>query len=193
MRDSLDTLGIKFATDKASQFSRTYAKPHDYLVHLEPFLEPLRDKEIKLLEIGCGGGESVRMWLEYFQRGQIYSVDIVSNTNEWNTPGTYGHPRYRFTVGNQSDVGLWNHFTTNICERLDVIIDDGSHYAIDMKNAFTCLWAHLNSGGLYVIEDLNFDRNSRVWLEGLISHVHDSTFNIDSIYFAGELCIMRKR
>ena len=168
------------------------------MVHLEPFFEPLRDKPIKLLEIGVGGGESIRTWLEYFSNAEVFGVDIVLNTNEWNRPGLVKGVkglihRYTFTQGHQADVALWDRFTTNICEQLDIIIDDGSHYAIDMKNTFTCLWAHLRSGGLYVVEDLNFDRNSRVWLEGLISHVHDSTFNIDSIYFARELCVMRKR
>jgi hypothetical protein len=56
---SLDAIGIAQQTDKASVFTRTYAKPHGYLEHLEPFFSPLRHLPIKFLEIGFGVGESI--------------------------------------------------------------------------------------------------------------------------------------
>src|SRR5579863_4575669 len=75
---TLDQLMIKHQSDKASQFTRTWAKPHDYCRHLELFLEPIREMPVKILEIGCGGGESIRAWLEFFTHPetQVVSVDI---------------------------------------------------------------------------------------------------------------------
>jgi hypothetical protein len=197
--NTLDSIGIKNATDKASVFTRTYAKPHDYLRHLEQFFEPMRDKPIKLVECGVGGGESIKTWLEYFPHAHIFGVDIVSGTNPFNSPIIpHPHPdpvndRYTFVQGDQSNPSFWATFIAQYGGDWDVVIDDGSHVASDMKTTFTGLWPYLKSGSLYEIEDLNFDGNSKVWLESLLSYLHEGTFDIDSIYFARELAVLRKK
>jgi hypothetical protein len=194
MKENLDSIGCRMQTDKASQFSRTYAQPHNYLKHLEMFFEPLREHYVNLIEAGVGGGESVKTWLEYFPAAVVYGVDIVHDTNEWNSLGPPPTSRYQFSCGNQSDSRFWNGFFGRYKNTdFNIAIDDGSHFASDMKAMFTNVWPHLNSGGIYVVEDLNFDGNSKVWLEGLISHIHGQTFDIDSIYFARELAILKKK
>ena len=65
---TLDELAIACATDRASVFTRTWGKPHDYARHYDKLFTPLRDKPIKLLEIGVGGGEGIRMWSGLFWR-----------------------------------------------------------------------------------------------------------------------------
>src|SRR6516225_1237582 len=84
---SLDELLIIHGSDKATEHTRTYAKPHGYSVVMEKYFAPLRDKPIKFLEIGIGGGESARAWLDYFENAQIYGVDFVKDTNIFNQPG----------------------------------------------------------------------------------------------------------
>ena len=190
---TLDQIGIANATDKASEFSRTWAKPHDYLRHLERFFEPLRDKEIELLEIGCVGGESIRMWLEYFTHAHVYSVDLVHSTNPWNTPNSNVHERYTFIHGNQSDPGFWQQLTKTYHLEFDIIIDDGSHLSSDIMTTFNCLWAHLKRGGIYEIEDLNAANEAKVWLERLAGAIHGINSALDSIYCSRELCVMRKK
>ncbi len=191
--DTLNSIGIRHQTDKASQFSRTYAQPHNYLVHLECFFEPLRYREIKLLEIGVGGGESIRTWLEYFPNARVFGVDIVFNTNSWNTHGTDIHDRYMFCHGNQSDPNWWKGFIKINGGDWDIVIDDGSHVSSDMKTTHFCLWPHLKPGGLYSIEDLNAAPEAKIWLEHLAGAIHGENSTLDSIYFAKELCVMRKK
>jgi hypothetical protein len=190
---TLDEIGIAHQTDKASQFSRTYAQPHNYLVHLERFFEPMRDKEIELLEIGCGGGESVRTWLEYFTKAHVYSVDIVHSTNPWNTPNSNVHERYTFIQGNQADPGFWQELTKAHHLEFDIIIDDGSHISSDIMTTFNSLWAHLKRGGFYEIEDLNAANEAKIWLERLSGAIHGPVTALDFIYFSRELCVMRKK
>jgi hypothetical protein len=191
---SLDEIGIAHQTDKASQFSRTYAQPHDYLRHLERFFEPMRDKAIKLLEIGVGGGESIRTWLEYFQSAYVYGVDIVSNTNPWNTVGSCAHDAYIFSCGDQSKPEFWKKFVEVYGGDWNVVIDDGSHNAKDMMSTFESLWPHLKSGGIYEVEDLNYDKSAAYWMRGLAAGViEDDGRGVDSIYFARELAILRKK
>lgn len=190
---TLDEIAIHYQTDKASQFSRTYAKPHDYCRHIERFFEPLRDKPVKLLEVGVGSGESIRSWLEYFPNAHVYGVDIVSNTNPWNTPGAKTHERYTFACGDQSKTEFWNKFVEVYGGEWSIICDDGSHLAKDIRQAFASMWPHVNSGGLYEIEDLNFDTTSIPWTQTLVSYMHSGILEIDSIYFARELAILRKK
>lgn len=191
--DSLDSIGIRHQTDKASQFSRTYAQPHDYLRHLEMFFEPLRDKPINLIEIGVGGGESVRVWLEYFSNAQIYGVDIVSNTNPWNTPGAKTHDRYTFACGDQSSPEFWNKFIEVYGGDWDIVIDDGSHVSQHVITTCRCLWPHLKNGGIYEAEDLKTAWDAAVWFDQSALSVCGGRSEIDSIYFARELCVMRKK
>jgi hypothetical protein len=89
---TLDEIGIFHQTDKASQFTRTYAKPHDYLRHVEPFFAPMRPHRISLVEIGAAGGESIKTWLDYFDDALVFGVDIVQGTNPYNTVGSKVHP-----------------------------------------------------------------------------------------------------
>ncbi len=189
---TLDEIAIHFETDKASQFSRTWAKPHDYCRHLEKFFEPWRSNPIKLLEIGVGSGESVRTWLEYFPNSKVFGVDLVSNTNPWNTPGAKTHERYVFSCGNQSDPKFWSKFVSAYGE-FDIIIDDGSHIAKDSIATFTALWTHVKSGGIYEIEDLKAMPDFSPFIGSINASVINGDGAFDSIYFARELCVIRKK
>lgn len=190
--DSLDAIAIRHQTDKASQFSRTYAKPHDYCRHLDLFFSPVRLHPIKLLEIGVGGGESIQTWLEYFPRAQIFGVDLVHDTNPWNTEGARPHEAYTFRNGNQTDAAFWGGFIET-CGEFDVIIDDGSHNSADILATYNFLWPHVRPGGLYEVEDLKVAPEAERILRSLIDQIQAGAGDLDSIYFARELAILRKR
>lgn len=198
--DSLDTIGIRNQTDKASQFSRTYAKPHDYLRHMELFFAPLRDKPIKLVEIGVGGGESIRTWLEYFTFSLVVGIDNAHDTNPWNTAGIGTHARYHFHAADQTDLTFWKCFAADYGPTIDIAIDDGSHEPKAVQMSFGGLWPLIKPGGIYAIEDLGCGFTSSGWPthgEFLASLTEPlmlvGVADIDSIYIAKELCIIRKK
>jgi len=73
---SLDTLAIKYGTDKSSLH-------HNYTPIYEQYFADKRNSPITLVEIGFGGyefydrgGQSARMWKEYFYKGRIISIDL---------------------------------------------------------------------------------------------------------------------
>lgn len=192
--ESLDQLGIKFQTDKASQFTRTYAKPHDYLRILEPLFEPMRDKPIKVLEIGVGSGESIQVWLEYFKNAQVCGVDINHDTNPWNTPMSAIHDRYKFCQGDQSSETFWACFIATYGSDWGIIIDDGSHISSDIITTFKCLWPHIASGGLYEVEDLGVAHEAASWLMELLNPVlAPGMSDVESVTLAKELIVLRKK
>ena len=148
---TLDEIAIKYGTDKATQHP---IKGHAYAPHYATFFDPIREKPIKLLEIGVGGGESIMTWLEYFPNARVFGVDIVQGTNDWNTVGLNTNPRYTFTCGSQSDPTFWECFKADYGLDWDVIIDDGGHCSDQVITSFNGMWKSVKSGGLYCVEDL---------------------------------------
>jgi demethylmacrocin O-methyltransferase len=137
---TLDEIAIKYNTDKQS-------KLHNYTEKYSNHLEKLRNDKIKILEIGIQNGYSLKTWKEYFPNAEIYGIDIVdcSQMNE---------ERIKTLKGSQTDLG----FLAKITEEygpFDIIIDDGSHYSLDMKISFDFLFPTLKKGGLYIVEDLH--------------------------------------
>jgi len=205
---TLDETGIANGTDKASVFTRTYAKPHDYLRHMEQFFATLKDKPIKLVEIGVGGGESIRTWLDYFAFAWVLGIDNVHDTNRWNTPKKWntcdaesdGYDRYAFMAADQTDPTFWACFAADVGRTVDIAIDDGSHEPKGVQMSFAGLWPLIKPGGFYVIEDLGCGFTT----PGLPTHwefmaaylaplMIGGLEDLDSIYIARELAIIRKK
>lgn len=143
MKD-LNAIGLKHGTDKVS--GHNYARP--YMFHLSKY----ENKPITLLEIGVGGdadpnagGESLRMWKDYFPKGRIFGVDIYDKSK-------HNEERIKIFKGSQAD----DVFLVDVCNQIgeiDVIIDDGSHINKHVISTFKTLFPLLKDGGIYVVED----------------------------------------
>jgi len=147
--ESLDNLALKYGTDKSSTY-------HDYCKTYELYLEPLRNNKISLVEIGVGGyhyadrgGESLRMWYDYFVQGKIIGIDLYDKINIVND-------RTEFWQGSQADENLF----ASILEREKgsdkrIIIDDASHNNSLTIKTFEMIFPLLQSGDIYFIEDVH--------------------------------------
>lgn len=131
-------LGEKYKTDKIlhHRYDRIYPR----------FLENFRDKELTLLEIGCGADfASFNMWQEYFLKGKIYCMDI----NEELTTDRGGVIRADQTKLEDLEKVL------DIVGPCEIIIDDGSHIPYHQIETFNFLFEKmLKKGGVYIIEDI---------------------------------------
>jgi hypothetical protein len=118
----------------------------------ERYLAPLRDRRLTILEIGVGGhhvaegGESLRMWRDYFPRALIHGVDLYDKRS-------VQEQRIRIHQGDQGDREFLARLAAEVGP-LDVVIDDGSHVNEHVITSFNALFPLLNEGGLYLIEDL---------------------------------------
>lgn len=140
---TLDEIGIKCKTDKNS-------KHMNYLNIYERYIKHLRCSHITFLEIGIYKGESIRMWDEYFSynKTKLYAVDIDKKCKD-----IHKSKRVKILIGNQKD-RIFLKKLTNIVKPFDIIIDDGGHTMEEQQISFGYLFRYLNSGGIYVIEDL---------------------------------------
>lgn len=156
---TLRKIANEFNTDKGTIYYNTHAYADVY----ETFLAPMRNKPIKLLEIGLlrhdvqarnPGGPyddvpSLRMWRRYLRNAQIYGMDVSDFST---TPAIPGVTIVHGDMGSISDVERLLHISNG---NFDVIIDDASHASHHQQTALKLLYPHLQSGGLYFIEDLH--------------------------------------
>lgn len=202
----LDVIAMACGADKASIHP---VKGHDYARHYDRVLGHLRGEQVKILEVGVGGGESIRMWLEGFPRAHVYGCDIVSNTNELNTHYPSGtpnpNPRYDFLQGDQGSPTHWACYLAFSKGDFNIVIEDGSHMAKDFQVTFDCLWPHVVPGGFFCIEDMNVGSTPGTvflsagypthmdWLKSKVESLNTGTSDIAEIHLSSELAIIRKR
>jgi hypothetical protein len=154
--ERLTAIANRCGTDKGS-LANGYTCIYEMLFGL------LRDRPIRLLEIGLamGGPEldqsadrrvtdvpSIRMWRDFFPHAHIYGLDISDFSafqTEW----------FTFFRADCSDSGALQSIARKGIE-FDIIIDDGSHASFHQQLTFSNLFPCLKSGGLYVIEDLDW-------------------------------------
>jgi hypothetical protein len=125
---------------------------HHYESVYVPFLEPLRDKPLKLLEIGVGGeglelgGASLLTWSDYFSSAEIVGIDIHDKS-------ALDTSRITTVVCDQGSPEQLSSLAAQLGP-FDVVIDDGSHFGHDVAISLFSLFASLTDGGMYFIEDI---------------------------------------
>jgi hypothetical protein len=172
---SLDELALRYGTDKSS-------KSHGYTKIYERYFAPLRDKQLKFLEIGFFRGASAHMWEDYFTQGEIHFIDVEPNTLEFLKNFT----RTTLHIMNQEDPAALVNFIQKTGGEFDIIIDDGGHTMSQQIISFKQLFPAVRSGGVYVIEDLHTSyanyipaythfgsKNQKTTVEFLQNLVHD--------------------
>jgi hypothetical protein len=131
----------KYGTDKGSI-------RHRYDIVYERIFDPLREKSNKILEIGVLQGRSISSFREYFVNSVVYGLDIDSRVNIFmpDDPNIF--------IGDASNTDVLSSMVEKT-GKFDIIIDDANHIAGQAVASFKFLFEYgLNSGGIYVIEDL---------------------------------------
>jgi hypothetical protein len=141
----LSELALKHGTDKWNH--------HWYTDHYHKHLQHFRPSPIKFLEIGVGGyeypdrgGQSLRMWSEYFPEASIFGIDFYPKNQ---IPAI---DRTTILQGSQSDIPFLNN-VFNQMGGIHVVVDDGSHKCLDIITSFEHLFPLLDDNGIYIIED----------------------------------------
>ena len=147
---TITDLAIKHKSDKYGS--------HYYTHIYERYMYEKKKKSINLLEIGIGGytdekgyadifvgGESLKIWRDYFKKGQIAGLDIIKKKINLGS-------RVKIFQGSQSSTKALSNITKKF-KKFDFIIDDGSHRYEDVKFSFKYIYRYLKDGGYYFIED----------------------------------------
>lgn len=140
----LNYLGIKYKTDKSSEH-------HNYLDIYESYFSNFKDKNIVLVDAVGGyqypnrGGESLRMWADYFPLAKIVGIDIYDK--ELQMPKNVSI----YKCDQTNEIGLQSIF--DIEGSPTIFIDDFSHFNAETIRTFEICFPLVKSGGIYVVED----------------------------------------
>lgn len=126
-----------------------YMDHYAALLSSNPSFKP--DADLRILELGVLGGNSLRLWRMLFPNSHVVGVDstpdIRSNVGEVDG-------KTHVYVGNQTDQDLLLKLD-QMHGPFDLVIDDGSHAYEDMLVSAITLLPRLQFGGMYFIEDIN--------------------------------------
>ena len=152
---SLDKLFSHYGTDKSEYSNDKKNKTHGFSRYYEKHLSFIKDKKIKILEIGSFSGASAAAFSKYFSNCEVYCLDINISNFKY-----YSKKIHVFGL-NSSNTKTVSKFLKKInlketSKYFDIIIDDGSHKQSDQLKALNHFYEYLVDGGFYVIEDYKF-------------------------------------
>ena len=165
---------------------------HSYTKLYDKHFAHLRNKTLKLLEIGVFRGASLLLWKSVFPNAEIFGLDKDEKWHEM-IDGT-GITVFKGRQEDETFIGS----SVIPAGPFDIIIDDGGHRPLPQQASFKALWPHLNNGGLYVLEDLygNY-RPDRIkdttmnMLKGMIDEMNIQA-TIRSMSFYYNICFVEK-
>jgi spermidine synthase len=145
---------------------------HTYIDVYEDILSKYRENST-VLEVGVFYGHSLRMWNQFFINSKIIGVDITdAYLGELINEG-----KYNIIIADATN----QSFLNKVDDTFDVIIDDGSHQLRDQIKTFNLLKNKMNSGGLYVIEDIpDLDNDINIYKD-----LHENIEIIDNRHIKG--------
>jgi tetratricopeptide (TPR) repeat protein len=145
----LNLIGILEGTNKAGLYGGGYLEPY------ENFLQPFRDREFCLLELGVYQGASLRTWRAYFPKANIVGIDINPACRQ------HAGDRTAVFIGSQDDPELLDRVMNE--HRPSIVVDDGSHMAHHVLASFERIFPGLQAGGYYIVEDayMHFGEQAR--------------------------------
>ena len=148
----LNEVFIHFKTNKGSHFFSDNIKHsgHGYDAFYEKLFKENRTKNLNIMEFGIHHGDSLAALSSYFPNANIVGVD----KNPFST--NYKSKRIRTLHCDVSSEKNLESLSNYLNKDYDYIIDDASHNPIHQKLTLFSMFQNLKSGGIFVIEELNF-------------------------------------
>ena len=148
----LNEVFVHFATNKGSHFFSDNIKHsgHGYDAFYEKLFKENRTKNLNIMEFGIHHGDSLAALSSYFPNANIVGVD----KNPFST--NYKSKRIRTLHCDVSSEKNLESLSNYLNKDYDYIIDDASHNPIHQKLTLFSMFQNLKSGGIFVIEELNF-------------------------------------
>ncbi len=157
----LTSLANYYGCDKGTKAGNA----HDYTRLYSFLFEHLRQKKFDMLEIGllrphadpqmrtvrgrfASEAPSVRMWLDYFPHAHCHGIDISDFSS-------LSLDRFTFHQADLSNPSSIRALASRL-PSLKIVIDDASHASFHQQVAFAGFFPKVDSGGFYVIEDLEW-------------------------------------
>ncbi|WP_440938506.1 hypothetical protein [Candidatus Pelagibacter sp.] len=155
-----------FNSDKGSQFENQYAHPskrtpkkikgHGYGDFYQKYFENLKSKNLNILEIGSFHGNASAALFFYFKNSKIFAADIYPDLFRYKSKRIES-----FYVNSADENSIQKNIIDKFSNNFDIIIEDAGHFFKDQIISLFMLFKKLNSGGFFIIEELDFPDTRR--------------------------------
>ena len=150
-----------FNSDKGNQFENQYAHPskrtsskikgHGYSIFYQKYFENLRSNNLKILEVGSFHGNASAALYFYFKKSKLFAADIYPDLFRYRS-----NRIENFYVNSSDEDSIQKNIIEKFSNNFDIIIEDAGHFLKDQIISLFMLFKKLNSGGLFIIEELDF-------------------------------------
>jgi hypothetical protein len=197
LKQDLNYLFDYFNSDKGNFFENQYAQPskrnkekiqaHGYGNFYNKHFKKIKDKKLNILEIGSFYGNASASLFFYFKNSFLYAADIFPDLFRYKSKRICN-----FFVNSAEEISIKQNII-NIPVRFDIIIEDASHSLKDQIISLFLLFKKINSGGLFIVEELDFPdirkdmnlKNEKPTLREIIQKIKKDE-NFDSKYILPE-------
>ena len=149
-----------FNSDKGERFTNQYAQPskknnqlidaHGYAKIYENYFKEIKKNKMNIIELGAFYGNASAALYFYFKNSFIFSADI--------NPDMFLY-RSKRIKNFYTDTSSRSSIQENLLKmdiKFDIIIEDASHMLKDQIISLFMLFKSLQSGGLFIIEEIDF-------------------------------------
>ncbi len=166
-KKNLNYLFDYFNCDKGNLYINHYAryskrnlikiKGHRYDNFYEKNFKNLREKKMKILELGTFKGNSTASFFFYFKKSHFFACDLYPDLFRYKSERI---SKILVDSGSREDLKKIQK------NKFDIVIEDAGHYHKDQILSLFILFKSLKKGGLFVVEELDFpdtrkDMNSK--------------------------------
>jgi hypothetical protein len=159
--NDLSKLFDYFNSDKGNYYENQYTQPskrtperiraHGYSIFYQQYFKDLKHKKMNILEIGSFHGNASAALFFYFKNSNLFAGDIY--------PDLFRYKSNRiknFYVNSSEEKSIQKNIIDNFDNNFDIIIEDAGHSLKDQIISLFMLFKKLNSGGLFIVEELDF-------------------------------------
>ena len=124
-------------------------KEHNYIQkYYSDEFTPRKDEEINILEIGVRFGDSIRLWREWFTKGDVVGIDVL-----------YTEKAQNLLKDMNVNIIIDDAYSDECIKSIpndffDYIIDDGPHTLESQLKCVESYLPKLKKGGKLIIEDI---------------------------------------
>ena len=150
-----------FNSDKGNQFENQYAHPsrrtsqkikgHGYSNFYQKYFENLKSNNLNILEIGSFHGNAAAALFFYFKNSRFFAADIYPDLFRYRS-----NRIKNFYVNSSNEDSIQKNIIDKFSDNFDIIIEDAGHSLKDQIISLFMLFKKLNSGGLFIVEELDF-------------------------------------
>lgn len=150
-------------------------KYNTYFHVYEHIFQKYVGQQITFVEVGVLNGGSLFMWREFLgPQARIIGIDLNPAAQKWNDHG------FEIFIGSQSDPQFWADFYSKVGP-VDILLDDGGHTNRQQIVTVAESIAHINDGGVLVVEDVHSSYMATFGNPSKYSFINFSKKIIDSI------------